>query len=69
MKTYHIAFESDKQTQEKNLDLWLTIRDNGSFVKNEYTFDFIVSTYEYNNKHYELWYNDNNGYIDCVKEK
>lgn len=67
-KYYNIVFENDKEKREKNQNLWYEILENGKFIKNEYSFDFIVSTYEYNNKYYELHFNDNYGYNDYIKE-
>lgn len=66
-KYYNITFE-DKETQEKHKKLWNEILEKGVFIKNEFAFNFIVSTYEYNDKYYQLWYNDNYGYNDHIKE-
>lgn len=65
---YHHINVVDKEIAEKNQALWDEIRDNGEFIKNEYTFDFLVTTYKYNDKYYELWFNDNHGYTDHIKE-
>lgn len=67
-KRYYPIILEDEGTQEKNNNLWYEILKKGKFIKNEYTFDFLVSTYEYNNKCYELWFNDNYGYNDHIEE-
>ena len=66
-KYYGIVFE-EEDVKKKHNELWDTIRQKGKYLKQEFWCDCIVSTYEYNNKYYQLRYNDNVGYRDCIKE-
>lgn len=67
-KYYSIALENDERKRQENQKLWDKIENNGEYIKTNYTMDFLVFTYKFDNKFYELWYNDNHGYVDCVKE-
>lgn len=67
-KHYHISHQ-DSETKEKNTKLYLEIRDNGKCIKSEWFGDYLVTTYEYNNKIYELWDNMELGIMSEVVEK
>lgn len=60
MKTYYITYQ-DKETQEKYFKLWDEVETNGVFKKFEYDGDYMVTTYDYNNKSYKLLFNDELG--------
>jgi hypothetical protein len=66
-KYYGIVFEEEDVKKEHN-EMWDTIQEKGMYLRTEFWFDFMVDTYEYNNKYYQLRYNDNYGYRDCIKE-
>ena len=67
-KHYHISHQ-DSENKEKNTKLYLEIRDNGKCIKSEWSGDYLVTTYEYNNKIYELWDNMELGIMSEVVEK
>lgn len=67
-KHYYIS-NQDSETKERNTKLYLEIRDNGKCINSEWAGDYLVSTYEYNNKIYELWDNMEYGIMSEVVEK
>ena len=67
MKKYFIS-HTNKDEKEKNIMLWNDIRDNGKYVKNEWNGDYLVTTYKYNNKIYELWENMEYGIMSEIVE-
>lgn len=67
-KHYYIS-NQDSETKKRNTKLYLEIRDNGKCIKSEWSGDYLVATYEYNNKIYELWDNMELGIISEVVEK
>ena len=67
-KHYYISHQ-DNETKENNTKLYLEIRENGKCIKSEWSGDYLVATYEYNNKIYELWDNMEYGIMSQVVEK
>ena len=68
MKKYYISY-MDEETKQRNIALWKEIRDNGKYVNNEWNGDYLVTTYKYNNKTYELWENMEYGIMSEIVEK
>ena len=66
-KHYHITYQDDV-TKKKNTELYVTVRDNGKHISTEWSGDYFVMTYEYNNKIYELWENMEIGVMSQVVE-
>ena len=56
MKKYFISHTYGKE-HEDNINLYYKIQEYGKCLKSRWSGDYIVGTYEYNNKNYELWYN------------
>ena len=67
MKRYEITY-AKKEEKEKNIKLLVEVRDNGKALKGEWNGDYWVSTIEYNNKIYEIWYNEEYGIMSEVDE-
>lgn len=65
--TYFITHQ-DEETKKKHIELFTTIRNNGKHIKGEWNGDYYVTTYEYNNKTYELWENMEYGVMSEVVE-
>lgn len=53
---------------EENKNLYYRVQEYGKCLKSEWNGDYIVATYEYNNKIYELWYNAELGVSSQVIE-
>lgn len=68
MKNFYISY-NEKDEKEKNIKLFVKIRENGKCIKGEWYGDYFVNTYEYNNKIYELWYNEELGIMSKVVER
>lgn len=68
MKHYYIS-HMGKETKEKNLALYMEIKNNGKYINGGWNGDYIVSVYEYNNKIWELWDNMELGIISEVVER
>ena len=66
-KYYFITYE-DENTKKKRINLWQTIKQNGKFINSGYSGDYWISTYEYNNKIYDLAINDEYGIMSYIKE-
>ena len=67
MKKYFITHQ-DEETKKKNTELYVEVRNNGKHIKGEWGGDYWISTYEYNNKIYELWDNMEYGIMSEVVE-
>ena len=67
MKKYYISHQ-DNETKERNIKLYTKIRNNGKFIKSEWNGDYLIATYEYNNKIYELWDNMEYGIMSEIVE-
>lgn len=66
-KHYFITYQ-DEETKMKNLELYETIKNNGKCEKNEWSGDYLVTTYEYNDKIYETFENMEYGIISEIVE-
>lgn len=66
-KHYYITHQDD-MTKKKNTELYVTVHDNGKHISTEWSGDYLVTTYEYNNKIYELWENMEYGVMSQVVE-
>jgi len=64
---YYITHQ-DEDTKKKHIELYTTIRTNGKCIKSEWGGDYLITTYEYNNKIYELWDNMEYGIMSEVVE-
>ena len=67
MKHYHIS-HMDKETKEKNTKLYVEIMNNGKCLKTEWNGDYLVATFNYKDKTYELWDNMEYGIMSEVVE-
>lgn len=65
--TYYISHQ-DEETKKKNGELYLTIRNNGKCIESRWSGDYLVTTYKYNGKTYELWDNMEYGIMSEVVE-
>lgn len=68
MKRYYIS-HMDEETKQKNIALWKEIETNGKVISSEWNGDYLVGTYKYNNKIYELWENMEYGIMSEIVEK
>ena len=67
MKKYYISHQ-DNETKERNTKLYTEIKNNGKFIKSEWGGDYLIATYEYSNKIYELWDNMEYGIMSEIVE-
>ena len=67
MTHYYISYA--KEEKEKNIELWNEISNSGLFINNEWKGDYLVSSYKYNNKIYELWDNMELGIMSEIIER
>ena len=67
MRKYYISHQ-DNETKERNIKLYTEIRNNGKFIKSEWGGDYLIATYEYNSKIYELWDNMEYGIMSEIVE-
>lgn len=67
MRTFHISHTTE-ETKRKNIALYTEVRENGKFMSSEWQGDYLVATYEYNDKIYELWDNMEYGIMSAVYE-
>ena len=44
----------DEETKSKTTKLWKEIEKHGDLIKSEWDGDYLVATYKYNNRIYEL---------------
>ena len=51
-----------------NMDLYFNILNNGAFQNSEYIKSYLISTYKYNDKIYQLVFDDELGIIDEIIE-
>lgn len=56
MIRHHIS-HMDEETKKKNTELYTKIQSFGRFLKSEWNGDYLVATYRYNDKIWELWDN------------
>jgi len=56
MKIYYIS-HMDNETKEKNNKLYDEIKNNGRFIESKWGGDYLIATYYYQDKIYELWDN------------
>lgn len=67
MKRYFISHTHGDEKQ-RNVALYIKVRDNGEFIKSEWKGDYLVATYKFNNKIYEVWDNMEYGIMSEVIE-
>ena len=67
MKKYHISHNNDKEKADI-LKLYLEVMNNGKPINSEWDGDYLVNTYEYNDKIYELWSNMEYGIASEIVE-
>lgn len=67
-KHYYITHQ-DELTKKENIELWQEIRTKGKFLGSVWGGDYLISTYEYNKKIYELWENMEYGVMSEIVEK
>lgn len=67
MKHYYISHQDD-ETKRENIKLYTTIRDKGKFLYSDWRGDYLVATYVYEKKTYELWDNMELGIMSEVVE-
>ena len=65
--TYYIS-HMDEETKKKNVELYLTIEKNGDYIDSRWAGDYLVATYKYNGKTYELWDNMEYGIMSEIVE-
>ena len=68
MKHYHIS-HMPKDIKEKNVKLYMEIKENGKYINGGWNGDYLVAVYEYKGKIYELWDNMELGIISEVVER
>lgn len=66
-KYYHITYQ-DEETKKERYKLWDTIKSNGKHINFSYSGDYMIETYKYNDKYYELATNDEYGIMSYIKE-
>ena len=66
-KYYNITYEKG-ETKIKNIDFWNKIKAEGEHINFNYFGDYMIETYKYNNKYYELATNDEYGIMSYIKE-
>lgn len=66
-KYYAIAYEP-QDIEEKNNKFWNTIEENGEHISSNYFGHYMIETYKYNNKYYELATIDEIGFRNYIKE-
>ena len=67
MIRHHIS-HMDEETKKKNIKLYQEIHDKGTYIKSEWNGDYLITTYEYQNKTWELWENMEYGILSEVRE-
>ena len=67
MKRYEITY-ARKDEKEKNIALLTEVRDNGTCLKGGWSGDYWVNIFDYKNKIYEIWYNEELGIMSEVIE-
>ena len=68
MKHYYISHMEEK-TKQKHIALYNKIKRNGECIGCDWDGDYLVATYKYKNKFYELWENMELGIISEVVER
>jgi len=68
MKKYEIRYSQGKE-KERNIAMWVAIRDYGKHIKGEWNGDYWVATYKFGNETYELWENMEYGVMSRIIEK
>lgn len=66
-KYYKITYEN-KDIKQENNKFWNTIKEKGEHISFNYFGDYMIETYKYNNKYYELATNDEIGVRSYIKE-
>lgn len=67
MKRYFISYE-DEETKKLNNYIYDNVKDNGECIGSEWNGDYLVATYLFDNKIYELWDNMEYGIRSEIKE-
>ena len=67
MKKYYIS-HMDNETKQKNIEFYKEIEDKGKFIKTDWRGDYLVGTFEYKGKIYELWDNMEYGIMSEIDE-
>jgi hypothetical protein len=68
MKKYYISHNTNDIEKADNIELWKSIENFGKHITTEFDFDYIIATYEKDNKTYKLYFNDNLGIMSYIEE-
>lgn len=66
-KYYGITYQ-DEKTKKERYKMWEEIKNNGEHISFTYSGDYMIETYKYGDKYYELATNDDIGVMSYIKE-
>lgn len=65
---YYVITYQDEKTKKERYKMWEEIKNNGEHISFTYSGDYMIETYKYNDKYYELATNDDIGVMSYIKE-
>ena len=66
---YYSIDGADEKIKNSNMKLWKKIKMEGHGIENRWFQCYLISTYSYDGKIYDLWENMSNGVLSNIVER